>query len=121
MDQASDRTRKTDFARVDAGQVLQQVVTLPIGTWSYLSQGPAVRHIGPIAQDFHTAFGVGEDDTHINMVDANGVALAAIQGLYQLIADQQRELTMLQMRLAARELGRAPRVLVVGEEDPAVA
>jgi trimeric autotransporter adhesin len=121
MDQPSDRTKQTGFARVDAGQVLQQVVTLPIGSWSYLSQGPAVRHIGPMAQDFHTTFGVGEDDTHINMVDANGVALAAIQGLYQIVADQQRELTMLQMRLAAMELGRAPRVLVVGGEDPAVA
>ena len=38
--------------------------------------------MGPMAQDFYAAFGLGEDDTHISTVDADGVALAAIQGLY---------------------------------------
>ena len=118
---SSDRTKKTHFATVDAGEVLRQVATLPIESWSDLSQGPTVRHIGPMAQDFHATFGVGEDDTHINMVDANGVALAAIQGLYQLVQEQQRELTVLHARLAALELGRAPRVLVITEDGSAVA
>jgi beta-xylosidase len=40
-----------------------------------------VRHLGPVAQDFHAAFGLGSDDRHIATVDADGVALAAIQGL----------------------------------------
>ena len=34
-----------------------------------------------MAQDFHAAFGIGPDDKHIATVDADGVALAAIQGL----------------------------------------
>jgi hypothetical protein len=34
-----------------------------------------------MAQDFHAAFGLGADDKHIATVDADGVALAAIQGL----------------------------------------
>ena len=34
-----------------------------------------------MAQDFHAAFGLGTDDKHIATVDADGVALAAIQGL----------------------------------------
>jgi hypothetical protein len=34
-----------------------------------------------MAQDFHAAFQVGDDDKHIATVDADGVALAAIQGL----------------------------------------
>ncbi len=34
-----------------------------------------------MAQDFHAAFGVGSDDTHIANVDADGVARAAIQGV----------------------------------------
>ena len=50
-------------------------------TWNLKSQDPAIRHIGPMAQDFYAAFNVGEDDKHINSVDADGVALAAIQGL----------------------------------------
>jgi trimeric autotransporter adhesin len=86
---------------VSPREVLGRVVSLPIETWNYLSQGPSVRHIGPMAQDFHTAFGVGEDDTQINMVDANGVALAAIQGLYQLVQEQELQLTALEARLAA--------------------
>jgi hypothetical protein len=52
-----------------------------------------------MAQDFYAAFGVGESDRHINTVDADGVALTAIQGLYEIvrekdatIADQQRQL-----------------------------
>ena len=89
---SSDRNKKANFATVNAREVLGRVVSLPIETWNYLSQGPSVRHIGPMAQDFHTAFGVGEDDTHINMVDANGVALAAIQGLYHLVQEQEMQL-----------------------------
>ncbi|HLH23008.1 MAG TPA: tail fiber domain-containing protein [Chloroflexota bacterium] len=100
---SSDRNKKANFAAVNAREVLARVVSLPIETWNYLSQGPAVRHIGPMAQDFHKAFGVGEDDTHINMVDANGVALAAIQGLYQLVQEQEMQLTVLEARLAALE------------------
>ena len=100
---SSDRAKKANFAAVNPREVLARVVSLPIETWNYLSQGPSVRHIGPMAQDFHRAFGVGEDDTHINMVDANGVALAAIQGLYQLVQEQELQLTVLEARLAALE------------------
>ena len=100
---SSDRNKKANFATVSPREVLGRVVALPIETWNYLSQGPSVRHIGPMAQDFHQAFGVGEDDTHINMVDANGVALAAIQGLYQLVQEQELQLTVLEARLAALE------------------
>ena len=100
---SSDRNKKANFATVSPREVLGRVVALPIETWNYLSQGPSVRHIGPMAQDFHQAFGVGEDDTHINMVDANGVALAAIQGLYQLVQEQELQLTVLEARLVALE------------------
>jgi len=34
-----------------------------------------------MAQDFRAAFGLGENDPTITTVDADGVALAAIQGL----------------------------------------
>ena len=34
-----------------------------------------------MAQDFHAAFNIGEGDKHIAIVDEEGVALAAIQGL----------------------------------------
>jgi len=61
--------------------VLDKLVAMPVSEWSYIAQGEGVRHIGPMAQDFAAAFGVGENDTTISTVDADGVALAAIQGL----------------------------------------
>lgn len=77
----SDRRLKTAIMAVDARQVLDRLVDLPVSTWSYIAQGTAIRHIGPMAQDFKAAFGVGESDTGITTIDADGVALAAIQGL----------------------------------------
>ena len=55
---------------------------LPISTWNYKTDAPRVRHMGPMAEDFHAVFGLGADEQHISPLDANGVALAAIQGLY---------------------------------------
>ncbi len=37
--------------------------------------------MGPMAQDFYTAFGLGRGDPTITSVAPDGVALAAIQGL----------------------------------------
>ena len=41
------------------------------------------KDIGPMAQDFYKAFGLGLDNKHITTIDEGGVALAAIQGLYR--------------------------------------
>jgi len=77
---ASDRNAKENFKPVDSLAVLDKVVALPLSEWNYKHDSTA-RHIGPMAQDFYGAFGVGPDDKHIATVDADGVALAAIQGL----------------------------------------
>jgi hypothetical protein len=87
----SDRNAKEHFAAVDPGEVLAKVVALPLTTWNYKSQDAAIRHIGPMAQDFKAAFGVGETDTGISTVDADGVALAAIQGLNQKLEETRAE------------------------------
>jgi hypothetical protein len=106
----SDRQAKANFAPVSGNEILDHLSSIPIQTWNYKSQDPTVRHIGPAAQDFYAAFGVGEDERHISTVDADGVALAAIQGLYQLnqeqaaqIETQQRQIEALETRLAALE------------------
>ncbi len=75
----SDRAAKDSFAAVDPRAVLDAVAAMPITTWEYI--GGDTRHIGPVAQDFYAAFGVGSGETTISTVDADGVALAAIQGL----------------------------------------
>jgi len=84
----SDRNAKENFQAVDVRQVLDCVVGLPISRWNMKSQDPSVVHMGPMAQDFHVAFGLGEDERRINTVDADGVALAAIQGLNQKLEEE---------------------------------
>lgn len=78
----SDANSKEAFEEVDARDVLGRVLDMPVTTWRYKGEGEDVRHMGPMAQDFRAAFGLGEVDTHIGTVDADGVALAAIKGLH---------------------------------------
>jgi hypothetical protein len=103
---ASDRNLKTDVARIDDAAVLDKVAALPIERWSYKSER-GVRHVGPMAQDFYAAFGVGEDDKHITSIDEDGVALAAIKALHAENAHLRARLTAenatLRSRLAADE------------------
>lgn len=95
----SDRNIKEHFATVDEQEILAKVVALPIETWNYKEQNPAIRHIGPMAQDFAAAFGVGESDRHINMGDASGVTLAAIQALYKMLLEKDAQITSLRADL----------------------
>ena len=97
----SDRALKEHFAAVDPHAILAGVLALPIETWSYKTDAPSIRHIGPMAQDFAAAFGVGEDDRHINLLDANGVALAAIQGLYRIVQTQEAQIRALRAEVRA--------------------
>lgn len=79
----SDRHVKENFTPVNARAVLDKVASLSITRWNYTNDVEHSAHLGPVAQDFHAAFGLGTDDRHIATVDADGVALAAIQGLNQ--------------------------------------
>ena len=88
---SSDRNVKRDFSPVDSREVLDKVAALPISTWTYIADD-GVRHLGPMAQDFHSAFNVGLNDKTISMVDADGVALAAIQGLNQKLEEREASL-----------------------------
>jgi hypothetical protein len=99
----SDRGVKEAFASVDSQAILDRVIGLPIETWRY--KGEAVRHIGPMAQDFAAAFGVGPDDRHINVLDASGVALAAIKALARRVEGQEAELSALRAALAQLAAG----------------
>jgi len=88
----SDRAAKENFAPINPREALEKVAALPLATWNYKAQEPSVRHIGPMAQDFHAAFALGEDYQHIATVDADGVALAAIQGLNEKVEALKGEL-----------------------------
>jgi hypothetical protein len=99
----SDRNLKDNFTPVDGQEVLASLADIPITTWNYKAQDAATRHMGPVAQDFYAAFGLGESDTAISTVDADGVALAAIQGLYQLSQDQAGQIAAQQEQIQALE------------------
>jgi len=99
----SDRNLKTDFAAVDAAAVLARVARLPIQQWRFKAEPEGVKHFGPMAQDFRAAFGLGEIPTAIATVDADGVALAAIQGLNQKLEQKETEITELKARLERLE------------------
>lgn len=77
---ASSRTFKEDFQPVDGQDVLARVLDLDISRWNYIGSAEG-QHMGPVAEDFHAAFGLGRSERQIATVDADGVALAAIQGL----------------------------------------
>ena len=99
----SDRAAKTAIEQVDDAGILAKVAALPVSEWSYTAQGSAIRHLGPMAQDFRAAFGLGEDDKHITAIDEEGVALAAIKALSRELADKDRRLALLARTTAVRE------------------
>jgi hypothetical protein len=100
----SDRNLKEGFSNLDSQEVLERVADLPVSEWQYEADASNSRHVGPVAQDFHAAFGLGKDDRHINPMDAAGVSLAAIKGLYekmkQELAERDAEIEMLKAELA---------------------
>ena len=71
--------------------------------------------MGPMAEDFHTTFGLGASDKHITNLDTSGVALASIQALHsqqedfnsQLLAnDQQIESLKQELNSQHKELSK---------------
>jgi hypothetical protein len=96
----SDRNSKEGFAAIKPAEVLAKVAALPITEWKYKVEAEGTEHLGPMAQDFHAAFGLnGTDDKHIATVDEGGVALAAIQGLNQKLNEKDAEIQDLKARL----------------------
>ncbi len=86
----SDRGVKANFSTINPRFILDRLATIPIQTWNYKADDTAVRHLGPVAQDFKAAFQLGADDKTIATVDADGVALASIQALYQMMLEKDK-------------------------------
>lgn len=105
----SDRHIKAGFEAVDEQEILDRVAAMPVAYWNYTDRDPGVRHIGPMAQDFHAAFNVGDSDRHIHMVDANGVNLASIKALYKRLEERDAKISRLEeeLRLIKETLGLA--------------
>jgi len=116
----SDRNVKANFAAIDGKKILAKLASLAVETWNYTSQDEAIRHIGPMAQDFYETFQVGEDDRHITQVDESGVAFAAIQGLNQKLEEEIRHKDSQIATLSAQLAGQAEQMRALQAEIAAV-
>jgi hypothetical protein len=96
---ASDGRLKENYKVIDNQQVLVKLAGIPITEWNYNAEDDRIRHIGPIAQDFYAAFQLGDRETAIGTIDADGVALAAIQGLYDRVIELEGENAELQQQI----------------------
>jgi hypothetical protein len=94
---SSSRTLKERFAGVDGEDLLSRIRGVPVNTWSYIDEAGGVRHLGPFAEDFRAAFGLGTDDRGIGLLDIDGVNFAAVKAL---------EARTAELRAAAGEVDR---------------
>lgn len=78
----SDVNAKQAFVTLEPEAVLEKLEALPITQWQY-KDAPGVNHVGPMAQDFHAAFGLGKSATGISTLDTAGIALAGIKALIE--------------------------------------
>ena len=99
----SDRDVKQSFEPVTPEQVLSKLEAMPITTWQYKTEVSGARHMGPMAQDFYAAYGLGDTDKGITTIDADGVALASIQGLARRLDDAREQLRAERTRNEAQE------------------
>ena len=87
----SDSTLKRNARLVNGTEILSKLMRLPVKQWSYKAQSADFEHVGPMAQDFYSVFGIGEDDKTISSIDPSGIALAAIQEVYRQVLELKKK------------------------------
>jgi hypothetical protein len=100
----SSRMTKENFLFTKGEDVLARLRNVPVSSWNYISEGRQVRHMGPMAEDFYQAFGLGTNNTSIGVQDLAGISLAAVKALDARTTElQQRtnEVTQLHNEVAA--------------------
>lgn len=96
----SSRTLKTGLQGLNTRQVLSRLMNLDLYEWSFTADPSGIRHLGPMAEDFHDLFPLSPDNKKISLVDSNGVALAAIQGLHGVVMEKDQKIADLTETLA---------------------
>jgi len=98
---ASSRTLKENFAGVDGEDVLTRMRAIPVNTWNYIDEGRQSRHMGPFAEDFWSAFGLGVEPKAIGHLDIDGVNFAGVKALDARTTTQAGQIQALQAENAA--------------------
>jgi hypothetical protein len=117
---SSSRELKTDFGPIDPRAILEALNALPIQSWRFKGEDAALRHIGPVAEDFAAAFPLGQDDQSIATSDEQGVALAAIQALSQIVREQDAAVTRSEEEKDAIIGAQAARIVSLEEQVAAL-
>lgn len=95
----SDINNKENIEPINGQDILNRLASLPISTWNYKNDGPSIRHLGPMAQDFYAQFSLGATDKGIASLDTDGVALISIQQLNKNLLEKEQTIKILQERL----------------------
>jgi hypothetical protein len=77
---SSSRNIKEVLSTPDGAEILEKIESLPVTFWKYLTDEDHDDHVGPFAEDFLDAFGLG-DGTSIDLRDMAGVLLVGLQEL----------------------------------------
>lgn len=89
---ASSRTVKENFVPVDGEDILRRLRDVPVTTWTMIGDEDGVLHLGPVAEDFYQAFGLGLGETAIGLGDIDGVNFAAAQALERRTTELREEM-----------------------------
>ncbi len=101
--ECEDDAKILDKTDIDLEKILAAVAKLPLSTWAYNHQDDSERHMGPVAEDFFAAFGLGKDAKHVAPSDLAAVALATAKALQLQLAEKDRDNAILHKRLDALE------------------
>ena len=104
---SSDRNLKEHFAAVDRGAVLDRLDALPVFYYEMKHSKSPIRYLGPTAQDFKVAFGLGDSDTMIASGNEAGVTIAATQALYRMLKDDEAKIAALERLLTKQDAAMA--------------
>jgi hypothetical protein len=99
----SSKTTKENFSLVDSKDVLSKIRRLQVSTWNYIAEGQQSRHIGPMAEDFYKAFGLGTSERSIGIQDLASVSLAGVKALEERTTDLATENAELKAKLSTVE------------------
>jgi hypothetical protein len=104
----SSRTFKEKFQPLNSQEFLEKISDLPVEAWNFKNSDE--RHIGPVAEDFVSAFDVGtvrEDGTRDNKYlateDIAGVALAGVKELIKENQELKQTIEKLSQKIAQLE------------------
>ena len=113
----SDRNAKTKISPIDGKVILEKVSNLPVSSWVF-KDAPQKNHVGPMAQDFHAAFGLdGDDDKHINLTDIAGVSLAAIKELNAELKQKDAKIAALEEQMKSMGDGFSARMAALEQQQ----